>query len=61
MTTKRKKPTEKKITTVRLSKTTLARFDACADRRGVSRNLLLQQIIDRFVRDDSRKSKEGVV
>jgi metal-responsive CopG/Arc/MetJ family transcriptional regulator len=54
-----KKP--KKITTVRLAQDTLAEFDACAARRGVSRNLLLQQVMDQFVRKDKAREKEGVL
>lgn len=53
--------TPKKITTVRLDEKTLAAFDACAARRGVSRNLLLQQLMDQFVRKDKPKSREGVL
>ena len=51
----------KKITTVRISEDTLAGFDACAARRGVSRNLLLQQVMDRFIRSDKDRKTEGVV
>jgi metal-responsive CopG/Arc/MetJ family transcriptional regulator len=51
----------KKITTIRISEITLARFDACAARRGVSRNLLLQQLMDQFVRKDRSREKEGVL
>ena len=51
----------KKITTVRLDEKTLAAFDACAARRGVSRNLLLQQLLDQFVLAHKLKSREGVL
>lgn len=51
----------KKITTVRLSEQSLTKFDACAARRGVSRNLLLQQVIDQFIRKDAGREKEGVL
>jgi metal-responsive CopG/Arc/MetJ family transcriptional regulator len=53
--------TPKKITTVRLDEKTLAAFDACASRRGVSRNLLLQQLMDQFIRKDRGREKEGVL
>jgi hypothetical protein len=61
MSAKRPATKEKKITTIRVTQTTLARFDACAARRGVSRNLLLQQIMDRFVRQERGRKKEGVL
>lgn len=51
----------KKHTTVRIAEDTLTKFDACAAKRGVSRNLLLQQIMDRFVREDQRRKVEGVL
>ncbi len=51
----------KKITTIRITDATLARFDACAARRGVSRNLLLQQVMDEFVRKDRKREKAGVL
>jgi predicted transcriptional regulator len=54
-----KKP--KKHTTIRISEDTLAKFDACADKRGVSRNLLLQQVMDKFIREDKSRITEGVV
>lgn len=54
-----KKP--KKITTVRITEEALAAFDACAARRGVSRNLLLQQLVDKFIREDKNQRKTDVL
>jgi predicted DNA binding CopG/RHH family protein len=54
-----KKP--KKITTVRIAEDTLEQFDACAAKRGISRNLLLQQLMDKFIREDRRRTVEGIV
>jgi hypothetical protein len=55
-----KKPA-KKHTTIRIAETTLAEFDACAARRGISRNLLLQQVMDKFIREDRRRIVDGMV
>jgi len=42
----------KTITTIRLKNETLARLTVAAANRGISRNALLQQIADRFLRTE---------
>lgn len=56
-----KKPVVKKHTTIRLPEALIEQFDACAARRGVSRNLLIEQLMAKFVREDRRKTVEGVL
>lgn len=55
------KPDQKKHTTIRIRETTMEAFDRCAAKRGVSRNLLLQHLMDRFVREDENRPVEGLV
>ena len=44
----------KKITTIRLKDDTLVRLGAAATRRGISRNALIQQVVDQFLRKEAR-------
>ena len=45
---------EKKITTIRLKDDTLNRLRVAAAARGISRNALIQQVVDQFLRKEAR-------
>jgi metal-responsive CopG/Arc/MetJ family transcriptional regulator len=57
----KRKVAPRQQTTMRIPEDTLAAFDACAEKRGISRSLLLNQVIAKFVRDDRSRSVQGVV